>query len=222
VTDVDTTASDVLEDLDEALNAHGISLVFAELKDPVRDKIERYGLTRTIDPRYFFPTLGSAVAAFRHGTGAEWIAADQATDDPAGPGQTAETSPPRDIPRITARQLALATTRRPSRMNDLMAVGVLPVGVAQRRLARHSAQQSARTLERSALDLPSGLPGRMGDLALHAHAWPGSGQAADLGRALVIQEDAAMHGPGHLPRMGCTAVPACGCRSSDECFKKAV
>jgi MFS superfamily sulfate permease-like transporter len=98
VTDVDTTASDVLEDLDEALNAQGISLVFAELKDPVRDKIERYGLTRTIDPRHFFPTLESAVAAFRHGTGAEWIAADQATDDPAGPGQTAETSPPRDIP----------------------------------------------------------------------------------------------------------------------------
>jgi MFS superfamily sulfate permease-like transporter len=100
VTDVDTTASDVLEDLDEALNAQGISLVFAELKDPVRDKIERYGLTRTIDPRHFFPTLESAVAAFRHGTGAEWIAADQATDDPAGPGQTAETSPPRDIPAL--------------------------------------------------------------------------------------------------------------------------
>src|ERR1700742_3277598 len=36
VTDVDTTASDVLEDLDEALNAQHTSLVFAELKDPVR------------------------------------------------------------------------------------------------------------------------------------------------------------------------------------------
>ena len=58
MTDVDTTASDVLEDLDEALNAQGISLVFAELKDPVRRKIERYGLTRTIDPRHFFPTVG--------------------------------------------------------------------------------------------------------------------------------------------------------------------
>jgi anti-anti-sigma regulatory factor len=41
VTDVDTTASDVLEELDEALNAQGISLVFAELKGPVRAKIER-------------------------------------------------------------------------------------------------------------------------------------------------------------------------------------
>jgi len=98
VTDVDTTASDVLEELDEMLNAQGTSLVFAELKDPVRDKIERYGLTRTIDPRHFYPTIESAVTAFRQETGAEWTAADQATDDPAGPDQTAEISLPRDIP----------------------------------------------------------------------------------------------------------------------------
>ena len=65
VTDVDTTASDMLTDLDEALNARGISLVFAELKDPVRAKIERYGLTRTIDPGHFFPTVGAAVRAFQ-------------------------------------------------------------------------------------------------------------------------------------------------------------
>jgi high affinity sulfate transporter 1 len=76
LTDVDTTASDVVEDLDEALNARGISLVFAELKDPVRRKIERYGLTRTIDPRHFFPTIESAVAAFRGETGAEWAASE--------------------------------------------------------------------------------------------------------------------------------------------------
>jgi high affinity sulfate transporter 1 len=72
VTDVDTTASDILEELDETLNARGISLVFAELKDPVRGKIERYGLTRTIDPRHFFPTIGAAVSAFRAETGADW------------------------------------------------------------------------------------------------------------------------------------------------------
>jgi high affinity sulfate transporter 1 len=100
VTDVDTTASDVLEELDEMLNAQGISLVFAELKDPARDKIERYGLTRTIDPRHFYPTIESAVTAFRQETRAEWTAAaDQATDDQTGLGQTgAGTSPPRDIP----------------------------------------------------------------------------------------------------------------------------
>ena len=55
-----------------------------ELKDPVRDKIERYGLTRTIDPRHFFPTLESAVTAFRQETGAEWTTADQDTDHLTG------------------------------------------------------------------------------------------------------------------------------------------
>ena len=72
MTDVDTTAADMLEELDEALNARGISLVFAELKDPVREKVERYGLTRTIDPRHFFPTIESAVAAFQRQTGTQW------------------------------------------------------------------------------------------------------------------------------------------------------
>jgi high affinity sulfate transporter 1 len=70
VTDIDTTASDVLEELDGALKAQGISLVFAELKDPVRRKIERYGLARTIEPRDFYPTVETAVAAFRAQTGA--------------------------------------------------------------------------------------------------------------------------------------------------------
>ena len=68
VTDVDTTAADVLTDLDESLNAQGINLVFAELKDPVRAKIERYGLTRTIDPHHFFPTIDAAVAAYAQQT----------------------------------------------------------------------------------------------------------------------------------------------------------
>jgi MFS superfamily sulfate permease-like transporter len=68
ITDVDTTAADMLESLDEALNASGISLVFAEMKDPVRRKIERYELTKTIDPRHFYPTLDTAVDAFRRAT----------------------------------------------------------------------------------------------------------------------------------------------------------
>ena len=75
ITDVDTTAADMLEDLDEALNAQGISLVFADMKDPVREKIERYELTRTIDPAHFFPTVGAAVAAFQDQFGADWVPA---------------------------------------------------------------------------------------------------------------------------------------------------
>jgi high affinity sulfate transporter 1 len=65
ITDIDTTAADMLEELDDALNGQGISLVFAELKDPVREKIERYELTRTIDPAHFYPTIDSALEAFR-------------------------------------------------------------------------------------------------------------------------------------------------------------
>ncbi|MFJ8822541.1 SulP family inorganic anion transporter [Streptomyces sp. NPDC102467] len=72
VTDVDTTAADILEELDESLQSRGIRLVFAELKDPVRRKIERYGLNRTFDPERFFPTVESAVAAFRSRNGARW------------------------------------------------------------------------------------------------------------------------------------------------------
>jgi len=72
LTDVDTTAADMLEELDEDLNARGISLVFAEMKDPVRAKIDRYELTKTIDPDHFFPTITQAVKAFERQTGAEW------------------------------------------------------------------------------------------------------------------------------------------------------
>ncbi|MGX1547985.1 SulP family inorganic anion transporter [Streptomyces adustus] len=87
MTDVDTTAADVLQELDVALNAEHVHLVFAELKDPVRRKIEQYGLTRTIDPRHFFPTVEAAVAAFRLTTDAEWA-------PPAGQGPPLPTPEP--------------------------------------------------------------------------------------------------------------------------------
>jgi high affinity sulfate transporter 1 len=87
ITDVDTTAADMLEDLDEAINVKGVSLVFAEMKDPVRRKIERYGLTRTIDPNHFFPTIQAAVDAYQLQTGADWASPEHeqpSGDEPAG------------------------------------------------------------------------------------------------------------------------------------------
>jgi MFS superfamily sulfate permease-like transporter len=72
INDVDTTAADMLEDLDRAINARGISLVFAGMKSKVQEKIERYELTRTIDPRHFFPTVDAAVDAYRAETGEDW------------------------------------------------------------------------------------------------------------------------------------------------------
>jgi len=42
------------------------------MKDPVRRKIDRYELTRTINPAHFFPTITQAVKAFQAATGADW------------------------------------------------------------------------------------------------------------------------------------------------------
>jgi MFS superfamily sulfate permease-like transporter len=81
ITDVDTTAADMLEDLDQALNERGINLIFAEMKDPVRRKVERYGLTRTINPAHFYPTLDDAIAAFQRESHADWA--------PSSPGEPA-------------------------------------------------------------------------------------------------------------------------------------
>ena len=114
MTDVDTTAADVLTDLDEALNAQGISLVFAELKDPVQGKIERYGLTRTIDPRHFFPTVEAAIAAFRGETGAQWTdRADQPAQARRSPGPARQmTFPHRRPSRGKRRSPPVATACR--------------------------------------------------------------------------------------------------------------
>jgi MFS superfamily sulfate permease-like transporter len=79
ITDVDTTASDMLQELDVWLNERRVSLVFAEMKDPVREKIERYDLTRTIDPAHFFRTLDEAVAEYVRQTGATWQSPGVAT-----------------------------------------------------------------------------------------------------------------------------------------------
>ncbi len=64
IIDVDTTAAEVLADLDEELNADDVHLAFAELKDPVKETMQRYRLLETIDRRRFFPTIDVAVAAF--------------------------------------------------------------------------------------------------------------------------------------------------------------
>ena len=61
VTSVDVTASDALTELIEQLKVAGIALCFAELKDPVKDKLKRFGLYAMLGEESFFPTIGSAV-----------------------------------------------------------------------------------------------------------------------------------------------------------------
>ncbi len=65
----------MLLELDVELNVQGTSLVFAELKHGVREKMNRYELTREIDPRHFYRTVDAAVAGYMAETGAQWSAA---------------------------------------------------------------------------------------------------------------------------------------------------
>jgi len=64
VTSVDVTAADALAELDDMLRKDGIELAFAELKDPVKDKLRRFGLYERFDERGFFLTIESAVDAY--------------------------------------------------------------------------------------------------------------------------------------------------------------
>ena len=72
VTSVDVTACDTVAELDEALHARGIELCFAELKDPVKDKLKRFGLYAQLGESHFFPTLGSAVSRYLEVNNVEW------------------------------------------------------------------------------------------------------------------------------------------------------
>lgn len=61
VTSVDVTSADMLRELSGILRERGIALHFAEMKDPVRDKLKRFELMEAIGDKNFHPTVGSAV-----------------------------------------------------------------------------------------------------------------------------------------------------------------
>jgi high affinity sulfate transporter 1 len=67
ITDIDATAGEMLSTLIGELRDRGVELVFAELKDPMRDLLRRYGIEVES-----YPTLGVAVAAYVRDTGVEW------------------------------------------------------------------------------------------------------------------------------------------------------
>ncbi|MCC8391663.1 sulfate permease [Paraburkholderia sp. MMS20-SJTR3] len=69
VTSVDVTSADMLRELTRTLGEQGIALHFAEMKDPVRDKLRRFELTDLLEDRCFHPTVSSAVDAFVGGEG---------------------------------------------------------------------------------------------------------------------------------------------------------
>ena len=72
VTSVDVTAADVLRELVDELRADGIEFCFAEMKDPVKDKLKRFGLFERIGENTFYATLGEAVHAYLAAHPVEW------------------------------------------------------------------------------------------------------------------------------------------------------
>jgi MFS superfamily sulfate permease-like transporter len=69
ITDLDTTAADALRELDRELAAEGVDLRFAEMKDPVKDRLKRYALYERFGDDHFYPTAGAAVGAYLDATG---------------------------------------------------------------------------------------------------------------------------------------------------------
>lgn len=73
ITDVDTTAAESLELLLEELDSSGVTLAFAELKDPVKARLRRYGTMDKIGEDRCYPTIGTAVDGYIASSGAEWV-----------------------------------------------------------------------------------------------------------------------------------------------------
>ncbi len=79
VTSVDVTAADAVRELDDTLHAAGIEMCFAEMKDPVKDKLKRFGLFTLLGEQTFFATLGDAVRAYLATHPVEWVDGDDRT-----------------------------------------------------------------------------------------------------------------------------------------------
>jgi high affinity sulfate transporter 1 len=67
MTDIDVTAAEMLEELDLELNAQGVHIAFAEMRERLQDLTLRYGLFETLDRDHFYPTIETAIDATREG-----------------------------------------------------------------------------------------------------------------------------------------------------------
>jgi high affinity sulfate transporter 1 len=92
VTDIDMTAADTLEELLEVLARGGVELRFAELKDPVKDRLRAYGLLERIGEAAFYPTIGTAVDAYVRASGIDWVDwEDREAEGSSAPGSSTST-----------------------------------------------------------------------------------------------------------------------------------
>ena len=61
ITDIDVTAADMLERLDNELDGKGAHLAFVELRTRLRDLVHDYGLPHTIDRKHFYASIDEAL-----------------------------------------------------------------------------------------------------------------------------------------------------------------
>ena len=73
ITSVDVTSADMLDELDAALHLENIDLCFAEMKDPVKDKLKRFGLFSRLGEQRFFMTIGEAVNRYLVTQSVDWV-----------------------------------------------------------------------------------------------------------------------------------------------------
>ncbi|HJS17637.1 MAG TPA: sulfate permease [Anaerolineales bacterium] len=72
ITGTDVSAADMLVELDDELQQAGIQLIFAEMKDPVKDKLKNFGMSTRFDDRRFYPTIKEAVDAYLESHKVDW------------------------------------------------------------------------------------------------------------------------------------------------------
>ncbi|MUV15761.1 SulP family inorganic anion transporter [Noviluteimonas gilva] len=72
VTSIDVTSADMLTELVQSLRQSDIEFRFAELKDPVKDKLKRFELFERFGAEKFHPTVGAAVDDYLETYEVDW------------------------------------------------------------------------------------------------------------------------------------------------------
>jgi MFS superfamily sulfate permease-like transporter len=82
MTDIDATGASALGELLDELERRRITLAFAELKGPVRERLEGFGLVERIGRDHFYRTVGQAVRAYVSARRVAWTDWEDRNEEP--------------------------------------------------------------------------------------------------------------------------------------------
>ncbi len=99
MTDIDTTAADMLDELITELARRGVELHFADMKGHVKDRLRTYGLYDRLGIDHFHPTVGIVVKAYiaRH-PDVEWRDWEDEPVPPVAPPRPRSDGPREETP----------------------------------------------------------------------------------------------------------------------------